>query len=538
MRQLFVAVLAVLLVNGLFASMAFADGFPDVTEGNRFNEEITYLVDEGVISGFTDGTFRPKSDVTRGQAAIMIGRALGFSGARQDTAFPDVDKSVTASGYVAALTAEGIISGYPDGTYRPGDVVTRAEMAIFLHRAFVEDDVGGFEYFMDVGPGMHAYEAIADLHALGIASGYLDGAFRPTVELNREQFAAFLARAVNPAVFADKPETPADMTLNEKIGQMVIAGLEGTSLQAADQRLITDYHVAGFIFYGDNLVTPEQTRRFVGQVKAANKPGNLPLFISVDQEGGRVSRLPEVNITPSSAVIGDRNDPAYAYEIGRTLGRQLKSMDFNLNYAPVLDINSNPDNPVIGDRSFGNTAGVVSRMGIQVMKGMQTENVIPVIKHFPGHGDTSVDSHVELPIVPKTLAELRQLELIPFSNAIDSGADVTMVAHILLPEIDGTYPSSMSERVITGILRNELGFGGVVMTDDMTMGAIADHYGIGEAAVRSVQAGSDVILVAHGDENVIEAIKAIRAAVLDGRIPEWRIDESVQRIAELKDEYF
>ncbi|WP_162287884.1 S-layer homology domain-containing protein [Indiicoccus explosivorum] len=246
----FLAVLVVLLVfSGTLASTSSAAGFPDVNEDDRFYDEIMYLTGESIINGFPDGTFQPKGDVTRAQAAIMIGRALGYDGTQQDTAFPDVDADVRASGYIAALTEAGIINGYPDGTYRPGDVVTRAEMAIFLHRAFVSEEYEGTEDFSDVAPGMRSFEAIADLQSLGIAGGYPDGTFRPDVELNREQFAAFMARAVNPDVFALADVTgELDVTFLE-VGQgdailieypngevaLVDAGRYGTVIDAALQ---------------------------------------------------------------------------------------------------------------------------------------------------------------------------------------------------------------------------------------------------------------------------------------------------------------
>ncbi len=329
----------------------------------------------------------------------------------------------------------------------------------------------------------------------------------------------------------------AGMTLDQKIGQMVIAGLEGTSLREADRALIRDYGVGGVIFYADNIRSAAQTKSFAAEVRAANPRGDLPLFISVDQEGGRVARLKGVDKVPTAAAIGAKNDPAYARSIGEQLGEQLRSQGFNLDYAPVLDVNSNPDNPVIGDRSFGADANRVSKIALPVMEGLESKQIIPVVKHFPGHGDTSVDSHIALPVVNKSLAQLEKLELIPFKKAIADGADVVMIAHILLPKLDGKYPSSMSKAVITDLLRGKLGFEGVVMTDDMTMGAIAENYGLGDAAVRSVQAGSDIVLVAHGADQAIETIQAIKKAVESGQISEQRIDESAARILALKQKY-
>ncbi|MBM7586898.1 beta-glucosidase-like glycosyl hydrolase [Bacillus pakistanensis] len=336
----------------------------------------------------------------------------------------------------------------------------------------------------------------------------------------------------------DYSEMISDMSLNEKIGQMVIAGISGTKINQSTKTLINQYKVGGIIFYGDNLESPQQVVQLLNQIKSENKQNRLPLLLSVDEEGGRVSRLPgNLLDLPTNKEIGKINNPEFSYEIGTLLGEELKEFGFNLDFAPVLDVNSNPNNPIIGDRSFGNNADLVSKLGIQTMKGIQSQNIIPVIKHFPGHGDTSVDSHLNLPKVNKSLEDLKKLEIIPFKNAIDNGAEVVMVAHILLPKIDATFPSSMSDEIITNILRKQLDFNGVVITDDMTMKAITNHYDIGQAAIESVKAGSDIILVAHDYNQILSTMDALKAAVKNGEISEERINASVDRIIQLKMNY-
>lgn len=333
-------------------------------------------------------------------------------------------------------------------------------------------------------------------------------------------------------------EIISEMSLDEKIGQMMIAGISGTKMDTQTKNLITNYKVGGMIFYQDNLVNPEQTVQLLNEIKTENVHNRLPLFLSVDQEGGRVTRLPGGLFNfPTNKEIGVINNSQFSYKVGTILGKELNGFGFNLDFAPVLDVNSNPKNPIIGDRSFGNNPDVVSKLGIQTIKGIQSQNIIATIKHFPGHGDTSVDSHLELPIVYKNLTELKQLELIPFERAIDNGADTVMVAHILLPKLDAHYPASMSKVIITDILRKQLDFGGVVITDDMTMKAITDHYKMGAAAVDSINAGSDIILVAHDYNKIIEAITSIKVAVQKGEISEQRINDSVRRIIMLKKKY-
>ncbi|ALC87557.1 beta-hexosaminidase [Bacillus sp. FJAT-22090] len=328
-----------------------------------------------------------------------------------------------------------------------------------------------------------------------------------------------------------------EMSLEEKVGQMIFAGIDGTSLSKESRLLISNDKVGGIILFKDNLKDVNQSISLLNELKGENEKNKFPIFLGVDQEGGRVSRLPELIQLPTNQEIGRLNDSSLSYNIGNLLGKELNAFGFNLDFAPVLDINSNPKNPVIGDRSFGNNARIVSTLGIQTMKGIQHQRVIPVVKHFPGHGDTAVDSHKELPIIQKSLEELQALELIPFNDAIKNGADVVMVGHILMPKIDPTYPSSMSYVLITNILREKLKFEGVVITDDMTMGAILDNYKIGEAAVEAVKAGNDIVLIAHDYVNIKEAIDSILLAVNEGQISEERINASVERILLLKEKY-
>ena len=327
------------------------------------------------------------------------------------------------------------------------------------------------------------------------------------------------------------------MTVDEKVGQLIFTGITGTVMTKEIETLMNQYQVGGIILFANNLNTVNQSIELLNQVKRKNKQHKLPLFLGVDQEGGRVERLPGVMKLPPNEAIGIKNNELFSFEIGQVLGKQLKAFGFNLNFAPVLDVNSNSDNPVIGDRSFGDSPEMVSKLGIQMIKGMQAQQIIPVVKHFPGHGDTDVDSHFELPSVDKSLAELQRLEFIPFKEAIESGVEVVMVAHILLPQIDHEFPTSLSEKVITGILREQLNFDGVVITDDLTMQAISDHYDLGHAAVESVKAGTDIILMAHDYGEISNVYEKLRLAVEYGDISEERINESLERIIQLKWKY-
>lgn len=330
----------------------------------------------------------------------------------------------------------------------------------------------------------------------------------------------------------------AQMSLEEKIGQMLLVGIEGTSLDAKAKTMIASHAIGGIILYKDNIADLAGMVALTNDLKLSNWGNGVPLFISVDQEGGKVSRLPaEYASFPSNHEVGNSGKTADASQMGHLLAKAVRSAGFNMDFAPVLDINSNPKNPVIGDRSFGSSADLVTMLGLAEMNGIAEEGIVPVIKHFPGHGDTGVDSHLELPVVNKTPDQLAKLEWLPFQAAIKAQADVVMVAHILYPQLDPDKPASLSKAVIGDLLRGDMGFDGVVITDDLTMGAIVKNYTLAAAAVDSVQAGSDILLVAHGYDNEASVRGALLKSVKSGAIPEARIDESVRRILALKDKY-
>ncbi|MVO99592.1 beta-N-acetylhexosaminidase [Paenibacillus lutrae] len=335
-----------------------------------------------------------------------------------------------------------------------------------------------------------------------------------------------------------------EMNLRQKIGQMVMCGFSAAdaadSAMKPNQRiiqLIKEYEIGGVILFRRNLDTPQQVAELNHELQllAADTSGG-PLLIGIDQEGGMVARIHEgVVCMPGSMAIGATRDKQAAYETARISGKELRAMGINLNFAPCLDVNNNPLNPVIGVRSFGETAELVGELGAAAVKGYQASGVAPTIKHFPGHGDTQSDSHHALPMIPHGLERLREMEFAPFVRAINEGADVIMSAHVIFPalEPDG-LPSTLSKRVLTDLLRGELGFGGVIVTDCLEMKAIADHYGTAEGAVMAVEAGADLLLVSHRLPLQVETIEKLVEAVESGRISEARIDESVERLLQLK----
>ena len=337
-------------------------------------------------------------------------------------------------------------------------------------------------------------------------------------------------------------EQLAAMTVEEKVGQLLIGGFEGTEIGDQATRLVQEYQVGGLILYGRNITGAGQLVTLTNGLKALNGDG-IPLFLSIDQEGGGVDRMPpEVRRTPGAYCVGQTGSVPAAQSYGDVLAAECAAFGLNLDFAPVLDVWSNPGNTVIGQRAFSADARTVAGLGPAAARRMMDQGVIPAVKHFPGHGDTAVDSHVGLPVVDKSPEELEETELIPFRAAIQSaGTDgqvpAVMVAHILLTQLDPERPASLSPAVVTGLLRDELGFAGAVLTDDLTMGAVTQSYGLGEAAVLAVEAGCDILLVCHGQDSVPAVRTALLEAVASGRITAERLDESVYRILRLKTEY-
>ncbi len=322
-----------------------------------------------------------------------------------------------------------------------------------------------------------------------------------------------------------------ELTLPEKIGQLIITGIDKKILSDEEELMINSKQVGGVIFLGHNVKNSDQLL----ELRKSIPNTRVPLFFAIDQEGGRVQRLPlDKSDFPSASKIG--LDPEGARGHGEKIGHALVKYGMNLNFAPVLDIYSNPYNKVIGNRAFGSSPEIVSSVGLDIMQGIQSQKVIAAVKHFPGHGDTIVDSHVGLPVVEHDLERLLNFEWIPFKNAIDNGADMVMTAHILLPELDSERPATLSKTIITDHLRGNLGFNGVVITDDLVMGAISKKYPYEFAVLAAVQAGVDILLISNNDY-VDEIQHALYRAVQNGELSEERLDASLQRILHLKYKY-
>ncbi|MEY7852191.1 beta-N-acetylhexosaminidase [Natrarchaeobius sp. A-rgal3] len=328
------------------------------------------------------------------------------------------------------------------------------------------------------------------------------------------------------------------LSLEEKVGQLFHVGFDGTEPTAAVEELIREYHVGGVIYFSRNIASPEQTRTLSQSIQrmAADSGSGLPLFVSVDQEGGTVRRLPFHTPVPGQMAIGATDDPNAAATVGGVTARQLRSVGINWNLAPVLDVNNNPDNPVVGVRSYGEEAERVGEFGARYVDALQSVGVLACGKHFPGHGDTTTDSHADMPVVDADEERVRRVELTPFERAIDAGIDAIMTAHVAFPALTGsdTTPATISRDVLTGCLRDQLGFEGLIVTDCMEMNAISDSVGTPGGAVEAVRAGADAVLVSHTPETQRAAIDAVVEAAEDGDLPDSRIDDAVERILSLK----
>jgi beta-N-acetylhexosaminidase len=329
-----------------------------------------------------------------------------------------------------------------------------------------------------------------------------------------------------------------EMSLQEKIGQMILCGFEGTEPSASLETLIAEQRIGGVIYFARNVQNTKQIAELSGRLQEiAELNDTLPLWISIDQEGGMVARITEgVALMPGSMALaaGDAG-PEGAYEASFISGKELRSLGINLNFAPDLDVNNNPDNPVIGVRSFGESPEKVAQYGREAIRGFQDANVVATAKHFPGHGDTNTDSHLDLPTITHDEARIRAVELVPFVEAIEGGVDAIMSSHIYFPALESKkLPVTLSKTVLTGLLREELGYDGVIMTDCMEMHAISEHYGTVAAAVMAVEAGADLVLISHRQDLQVGAIAAIEHAVREGRIAEAHIDASVRRLLALK----
>ena len=332
------------------------------------------------------------------------------------------------------------------------------------------------------------------------------------------------------------PRLLAEMDLDDKIGQLLVLSAQGTTAEE-NASLIETHHPGGLIYFDANLDDAEQIARMSAGVQeiAAEQGQGVPLFLGIDQEQGRVVRMPVGTLFPDAMAVGATGDTELAALRAATTANELTAVGINLNYAPDADVNTDPNNPVIGIRSFGSDPDAVAEMVLAEADAYAENGVVPVAKHFPGHGDTDVDSHSGLPVIDLPRDKWEAEHLPPFRAAVEAGIDSIMTAHVLMPGLESDEdpdPATLSPTLIDGILRDELGYDGVVTTDALNMDGVRQRHSDGEVAVRVIEAGVDQLLMPPNPE---EAVAAIHEAVESGRIDEERIDRSVLRVLTLEE---
>jgi beta-N-acetylhexosaminidase len=330
-----------------------------------------------------------------------------------------------------------------------------------------------------------------------------------------------------------------DVAMNAKqiAGQLIMIRMPGTELSTEMANFLREHHIRAVCLFRQNMLNAEQLRKFTADLRAVMGSESL---IAIDQEGGAVVRATWVPQPPAAMSLGASDSVALCREVGAAVARAVKSLGFNWNFAPVLDLNNNVDNPVISERSFGSDPQRAAALAFAWMDGSLSEGVACCVKHFPGHGDTNVDSHRDLPTVDKSRAELDVLELAPFQMAAARSqgyAPAMMTAHIVYPQLDAENPATMSRKILTGILREEWNYQGVVITDGMDMHAIAGRYGVGNAAVRALVAGADMVMALGNTETQLETLAALSAAIEQGQIEAAELQQRLARMAKLAQDY-
>ena len=328
------------------------------------------------------------------------------------------------------------------------------------------------------------------------------------------------------------------LTLDEKIGQMLFISYEDSdTLNTNLTNILTTAQPGGFILFSENLKNYSKSLSFIKDIKEHSK---IPIFLGIDEEGGKVDRLKNItgykyDLIPDMASIGATNNEEEAYQVGTQLANILNDFGLNIDFAPVSDVLTEDTNKVIGTRSFGSDPYLVARMTRALAKGLSDNSIIPVYKHFPGHGSTTTDSHIDLPIINKTKEELLKTDLIPFKNAIANNAQIIMIGHLAFPLITGDYtPASLSKTIVTDILKNELGYENVIISDALNMKALTKYYTTEEIYELAINAGIDILLM---PENPINTVKTIKKLITENKITEEQINNSVLKILQLKEKY-
>lgn len=329
-----------------------------------------------------------------------------------------------------------------------------------------------------------------------------------------------------------------ELSMQEKVGQMIIVGMDTNYITERIKLMITKYKIGGIILYRKNFNTYQEMLALIQQLKALNKGNKIPLWIAIDQEGGRVNRMPkEILNLPAANQIVEKGGMEQVEKSATIIGEILKQSGYHVNFAPVLDIKRFRDNHAIGDRCYGKTKEDVTKYGITVMKKLQEKGILSVIKHFPGHGATKQDSHYFLPIIKERMEVIEREDMYPFEQAIKNGAEAVLVGHLFIKNVTGMYPASLSKKFIGKYLRKKNRYNGLIVTDDLKMRAIKFFYGADLAVRKAFEAGNDVIVFRFNQEEEKQVIEKMINRVKEGKIKEGRINRSIRRIIKMKQKY-
>lgn len=555
MLGIFGAVLGSMLIWA--GNAAAEERFNDLQYSKWAEDGIEYMAKRGTVAGYGDGKFKPAGLVTRAQAVTFLVRELypqQLEKPAEGTTYSDVPKTHAFNKEIEIASKNGLASGFPDGSFRPDAPLSRAETAAFLTRAYSLLEGKQTANWSDT-ESHWAAAPILVMSSNGLVGGYSDGTYRPNQTVTRAEYAVFMSRLIQferqAAIQAqDWDKLISYMTVSEQVGQMLMPDIRqwnGKVTTTVNEGLKSSIHnqdLGGLILFDKNIVDTRQVTTFTHNLQM--EAGDIPMFLGIDQEGGVIKRIPGGTNLPGQMALGATGDSALAEAAGQLTGEELKALGLNINFAPVLDINSNPDNPIIGMRSFSSDADLVTRLGLATITGLRQSGVIAAVKHFPGHGDTMVDSHLGLPVLTHNRERLDSVELKPFQAAIENGVEMIMTAHIAFPAIDNEQvtslkdgqrvpvPATLSKKVLNGLLREELGYEGIIISDAFTMDGIAEHFGEDQAVERAVNAGVDIILM---PQNSAAAHQTLVNAVKNGTIPIDTIHASVERILELKAKY-
>lgn len=562
-------VLAMILSLGVSAAAAFGD----VSGDDWFYDAVQYVTDKNYFNGVSEEEFDPYGSMTRGMFVTVLGRLADVD--RSDYTrdkFPDVQTEDWFYTYVTWANETGITSGYPDGNFYPNEPINREQIAVFLERylknagiTLVKNPNALESYTDEQTVSEWALDGVALMRESAIFTGDQYGKFNPQQNAVRAEIANVIMRlaavmdgeVLNVPVPEEEPEETAEpepinipepqqsraqeimseLSLKEKVYQMFMVTPEQltgvspvTVAGTATKDALAKQPVGGLIYSRQNLTSDYQITQMISNTKEYM---NIAPFIAVEEESSARSQLSSILAIQKWNSMYDYRDSGteQAYEIGASIGRDIAKYGFNMNFAPVADVWSNAKNTIIGERAFSSSPEIAAQLAAAEVRGLQDNNISAVLKHYPGYGDVTVDASTSKISSNKNLEQLRQTELVPFKEGVAAGADFVMCAHININAVDEVYPASMSKIFITDILRNEFGFNGVVITDMLNNDAIRKYYNSVEAAINCINAGADMLLC---PDTFTEAANGVVLAVENGELSEERINESVERILNIK----